>query len=174
MRSRSIPRCSRPSTCSTTGRFPKGCRKAPSQALARTPDGYLWVGTQEGLARFDGVRFTVFDSGNEPAIPEQAHLGRCIVDRAGRLWIGTRSGMAVLENGRFKTLQRSGASDHAYVRAIAEGKAGRMWVGTETGLFEIVDGEASRAFDMSQRAHATSRIRALTAGPRRACSGWAP
>ena len=38
-------------------------------AIARTPDGYLWIGAEEGLARFDGVRFTVFDDSNESAIP---------------------------------------------------------------------------------------------------------
>ena len=36
-------------------------------SLAQTPDGYLWVGTQEGLVRFDGVRFTVFDETNTPS-----------------------------------------------------------------------------------------------------------
>lgn len=37
-------------------------------AIAQTPDGYLWLATQEGLARFDGVRFTVFDKNNTQAI----------------------------------------------------------------------------------------------------------
>ena len=42
--------------------IPEGLPQTSVQAIARTPDGYLWVGTQEGLARFDGVRFTVFDT----------------------------------------------------------------------------------------------------------------
>src|SRR5450631_28968 len=50
--------------------IPEGLPQTSIQAIARTPDGYLWVGTQEGLARFDGVGFTVFDTGNEPAIPD--------------------------------------------------------------------------------------------------------
>ena len=37
------------------------------QAIVQTQDGYLWVGTQEGLARFDGLNFTVFDKENTPA-----------------------------------------------------------------------------------------------------------
>ena len=44
------------------------CRKTRFTTLARTPDGYLWLGTAEGLVRFDGVRFTVFDVGNTPAL----------------------------------------------------------------------------------------------------------
>jgi ligand-binding sensor domain-containing protein len=78
--------------------IPEGLPQTSVQAIARTPDGYLWVGTQEGLARFDGVRFTVFEPGNEPAIPDK-YISVLFVDRIGRLWIGTRSGVAVLENG---------------------------------------------------------------------------
>ena len=71
--------------------IPDGLPQSSAQALARTADGYLWVGTQEGLARFDGVRFTVFDSAGEPAIPNK-HISVLLGDRAGRLWIGTRCG----------------------------------------------------------------------------------
>ena len=38
-------------------------------SVAQTPDGYLWFGNDRGLARFDGVRFTVFDSRNTPGLP---------------------------------------------------------------------------------------------------------
>lgn len=38
------------------------------QAIAQAPDGYLWVGTELGLARFDGLRFTVFDRSNTPEL----------------------------------------------------------------------------------------------------------
>src|ERR1035438_2237049 len=83
----------------------EGLPQTSVQAIARTPDGYLWVGTQEGLARFDGVRFTVFDTGNEPALPDK-YISVLFVDRAGRLWIGTRSGVAVLENGHFTAFNK--------------------------------------------------------------------
>jgi ligand-binding sensor domain-containing protein len=73
--------------------IPEGLPQSSAQALARTPDGYLWVGTQEGLARFDGVRFTVFDGSNEAAIPNK-HISVLLADRSGRLWIGTRSGLS--------------------------------------------------------------------------------
>src|SRR6202051_5095315 len=99
--------------------IPEGLPQTSVQAIARTPDGYLWVGTQEGLARFDGVRFTVFDGNNEPAIPNK-YITVLFVDRAGRLWIGTRSGVAVLENGRYKPLQKIAGIAHAYVHAITD------------------------------------------------------
>ena len=48
---------------------PEGMPQNTAATIARTPDGYLWIATQEGLARFDGMRFVVFDRSNEIAIP---------------------------------------------------------------------------------------------------------
>ena len=138
--------------------IPEGLPQTSVQAIARTPDGYLWVGTQEGLARFDGVRFTVYDTGNEPAIPDK-YISVLFVDRTGRLWIGTRSGLAVLEKGHFTPLNKIAGLAHAYVRAITEGGAGRLWVGTENGLFEV-GGASAHSFDASSGLK-DSRIRAL-------------
>jgi len=121
--------------------MPEGLPQTSAQALARTPDGYLWVGTQEGLARFDGVRFTVFDSNNEPAIPNRS-IYVLFVDRTGRLFVGTPAGIAVLENGRFTKFNRVPELEHVPIHAITEGKEGRFWVGTENGLFEIGGGRA--------------------------------
>jgi signal transduction histidine kinase/ligand-binding sensor domain-containing protein/CheY-like chemotaxis protein/HPt (histidine-containing phosphotransfer) domain-containing protein len=138
--------------------IPQGLPQNSAQAIARTPDGYLWVGTQEGLARFDGVRFVVFDHGNEPAIPDK-HISVLYVDAAGRLWIGTRAGIALYQQGHIGAVSVMPALAHAYVRAIAEGKDGRIWVGTESGLFGIGNGTAV-SFD-STSGLLDSRIRTL-------------
>ncbi len=124
--------------------IPEGLPQTSAQAVTRTPDGYLWIGTQEGLARFDGVRFTVYDGSTEAAIPNK-HIAVLYVDRAGRLWIGTRAGIAVLENGQFTYFQKVPALIHASVRAILEDTAGRVWVGTDDGLF-VLDGANTRRF----------------------------
>ncbi|MDP8984848.1 MAG: response regulator [Pseudomonadota bacterium] len=136
--------------------IPEGLPQTSVQAIARTADGYLWVGTQEGLARFDGFRFTVFDTNNEPALPNR-YITVLFVDHAGRLWIGTRSGIALFENGVFKPLNDIAELAHAYVRAITEGRGGGMWVGTENGLFEL---GRRNAFDASSGL-VDGRIRAL-------------
>jgi ligand-binding sensor domain-containing protein/signal transduction histidine kinase len=115
--------------------------------IARTPDGYLWIGTQEGLARFDGARFVVFDRNNETAIPNNWILA-LYVDRAGKLWIGTQDGLVVFENGRFKPYNAVTGVAHVAIRAILEDKVGRIWIGTENGLFEI-DHERGRMFGVS-------------------------
>jgi ligand-binding sensor domain-containing protein/signal transduction histidine kinase/DNA-binding response OmpR family regulator len=119
----------------------EGLPQASALAIARTPDGYLWVGTQEGVARFDGVRFTVFDANNEPAFADN-YVSALLVDRTARLWIGTASGIVVLKDGRFTAFTRLAQLEHAYVRSIVEGNEGRIWVGTENGLFEVGGGRA--------------------------------
>jgi ligand-binding sensor domain-containing protein/signal transduction histidine kinase/CheY-like chemotaxis protein len=136
----------------------EGLPQASALAIARTPDGYLWVGTQEGLARFDGARFTVFDSNIEAAFSDN-YISALLVDRTARLWIGTGSGIVVLENGRFTAFTRLGPLEHAYVRSIVEGNDGRVWVGTENGLFEIGGGRAL-SFNVTNGLP-DSRIRAL-------------
>ena len=71
-------------------------------SLARTPDGFLWVGTMAGLARFDGVRFEVFDLTSTPEIGS-ARVRALAVDGEGALWIGTQSGsIATFRNGEFR------------------------------------------------------------------------
>jgi signal transduction histidine kinase/ligand-binding sensor domain-containing protein/CheY-like chemotaxis protein/HPt (histidine-containing phosphotransfer) domain-containing protein len=138
--------------------IPQGLPQSSAQAIARTPDGYLWVGTQEGLARFDGIRFVVFDHDNEPGIPDK-HIVALFVDTAGRLWIGTSAGIAVYEQGHFESLSVVPDLEHAFVRAIAQGEQGRIWVGTDSGLFGIGNGKAV-SFD-SHSGLIDSRIRAL-------------
>jgi signal transduction histidine kinase/ligand-binding sensor domain-containing protein len=77
------------------------------QSVAQTPDGYLWLATRDGLARFDGVRFRVFNRGNTPALPVN-RIASLFVDGDGRLWIypeGTRV-IVVHEQGRFTSLEQ--------------------------------------------------------------------
>jgi signal transduction histidine kinase/ligand-binding sensor domain-containing protein/DNA-binding response OmpR family regulator len=138
--------------------IPEGLPQNAAVTIARTPDGYLWVGTQEGLARFDGVRFIVFDRSNETAIPNNQILV-LHVDRAGKLWIGTQDGMAVLENGRFKPYAVAGLA-HVQILAILEDHAGRLWVGTDKGLVEIDQEQRARVFGIPDGLRDAS-IRAL-------------
>jgi signal transduction histidine kinase/ligand-binding sensor domain-containing protein len=70
-------------------------------AVAQTPDGYLWVGTYNGLARFDGVRFVTFDPANTPELPH-ARVRKLFVDARGTLWINTYEGsLTTLRDGQF-------------------------------------------------------------------------
>src|ERR1700735_4219906 len=73
-------------------------------AMTQTRDGYLWLGTLNGLVRFDGLRFTVFDESNTPKL-ESVRIVRLFEDSRSNLWVGTETaGAALIENGRVHPL----------------------------------------------------------------------
>src|SRR5205814_9669417 len=68
-------------------------------AIAQTPDGYLWLGTEGGLVRFDGVRFSPID---DPALKIE-RVRQLYVDRSSRLWVvGEQGDVALIHEGRVK------------------------------------------------------------------------
>ena len=76
----------------------KGLPSSSVTAITQTPDGYLWVGTYNGLARFDGARFLTFDPFNAPALPH-ARIRKLFLDEAGTLWINTYDGSLTTRRG---------------------------------------------------------------------------
>ena len=108
-------------------------------AVAQTRDGYLWIGTGEGLARFDGMNFTVFDKQNTPELKNN-DVHALMGDRVGGLWLGTSAGLLRLADGKFSsfTTQEGLAGDD--VQAIYEDREGNVWVATPAGLSRFKDG----------------------------------
>jgi ligand-binding sensor domain-containing protein/signal transduction histidine kinase len=107
------------------------------QAIAQTPDGYLWIGTTGGLLRFDGVHFKVFSRQNTPAIYENSVF--CLtVSHDGALWIGTDGGGLVrYAQGHFRSWTTKDGLGNDFVRAIFEDADGSIWAGTDSGLFRL-------------------------------------
>jgi ligand-binding sensor domain-containing protein/signal transduction histidine kinase len=71
-------------------------------SIAQTPDGYLWVGTYNGLTRFDGTRFVTFDPVNTPELT-QTRVQGLFLDANGTLWINTfRGGLTSYRDGVFR------------------------------------------------------------------------
>jgi ligand-binding sensor domain-containing protein len=110
-------------------------------AIARTRDGYLWLGTEEGLVRFDGAKFRVYDSSNTPQL-ERPNVARLLASRKGGLWVATLGGGLVWTDGetfrRYTT--RDGLSEDT-VSALLEDRDGSLWVGTfRGGLNHFVGG----------------------------------
>lgn len=121
-------------------------------ALAQTSDGYLWAGTDDGVTRFDGVRFVPF------GLREGLRNGRVRVLCAatnGALWIGTAGGgLTRLKDGRFTAWTRSDGLPSDSITALAEDAESRVWVGTETGLVLCRDGkleQVSRAREFANK-----------------------
>ena len=110
-----------------------GLPQNSATSITQMPDGYLWFGTFNGLARFDGVRFEVFDQSNEPELPSAAILA-VHSDSKGRLWIGTVTGIACLEDGRWRTYgEPEGWRQGDIAVSFAEDGEGRLWAGASTG-----------------------------------------
>jgi signal transduction histidine kinase/ligand-binding sensor domain-containing protein len=109
-------------------------------SIAQTKDGYLWVGTEEGLARFDGIHFTVFDKQNSSL--ESQVIRALLVDHWGNLWIGTHgAGIFRMQDGKLAPV---GGEErrHMNVTSIFEDSKGALWIGTDgNGLLCRKDGK---------------------------------
>ena len=102
-------------------------------AIVRTPDGYLWLATAEGIVRFDGVRFTTFDTTSTTAIKSN-NIMSLLVDRTGALWAGTHGGgLNRYRDGRFTLFTTADGLADNHVRCLFEDRAGNIWAGTDGG-----------------------------------------
>jgi len=108
-------------------------------SFAQDGDGFIWVGTQAGLARWDGYHFRVYrkDSSDPDALQDDL-VWRLQSDSQGRLWIGTNVGGVSRYDrltDKFITIATGGVGGgNSPVRALAEDDSGGMWVGTDRGL----------------------------------------
>ena len=118
------------------------------RAIAQTPDGYLWVATSSGLARFDGVGFTVFTPANSPGLMDD-RLTTLAAAGDGALWIGTGGtgggGVIRYRDGKFQQVAASELPDRT-VRALWADSAGVVWIGTELGLSKYEGGKIGIVF----------------------------
>ena len=96
------------------------------QTIAQTPDGYLWLGTEFGLFRFDGVQKVLWNPPAGERLPS-ANVMKLLAARDGRLWIGTRAGLASWKDNR---LLRYPEIPEQPIAALAEDGDGTLWVGT--------------------------------------------
>jgi signal transduction histidine kinase/CheY-like chemotaxis protein/ligand-binding sensor domain-containing protein len=113
--------------------------------ITQTRDGYIWLGTEAGLVRFDGIRFTVFDQSNTPELTS-GFIHKLHEGRDGSLWIGTDAGgIYRLQNGKFTAYPTPDGLSNDTVLALCETNDGSLWIGTEGhGLGRLKDGKFSR------------------------------
>jgi diguanylate cyclase (GGDEF)-like protein len=118
----------------------QGLPQSSVEAILQTRDGYLWFGTQEGVARFDGVRFVVYDMDNTPALKHNRAVA-LFEDAAGTLWIGTEGGGLVrVRDGAFTAYGKAEGLPNDRVRAVVEDAGGTLWVATDEGLARFAEG----------------------------------
>src|SRR5690348_9020818 len=120
---------------------------APSDvyALAQTKDGYLWVGSSQGLYRFDGVTFEQYKPQAGPALLALSVRALFAMPN-GDLLIGFRDGgVSWLHDGRNTNYTSADGVPAGIVNAIAEDAEGRIWVGTRGGLARFDGGRWKQA-----------------------------
>jgi len=103
------------------------------QTIIQTRDGYLWIGTQEGLARFNGTGFVVFDKENTPQFKSNDIRG-LLETRSGELWISTSYGLLRRHSGVFNLFTTAEGLPDNSVGSLVEGADGTIWIATASGL----------------------------------------
>jgi len=107
------------------------------RGFAQTADGYLWLATYEGLVRFNGEQFEIFEKGSAPEMLSDAI--RVVCRTGNRLWLGTNDGLMRYDSGRFETIELPGGRD--IIGALVDLPDGTIWVGTAGGrIIRIADG----------------------------------
>ena len=96
-------------------------------AIAQDAQGFLWLGTQNGLARFDGVHFDVFNTANTPALSSNL-ITALHIDQQQRLWIGTVNGLMRYQQGQFTRLDQQQPLQ-GNITSFAELSDGTVYVG---------------------------------------------
>src|SRR3974390_77133 len=104
----------------------EGFSSGTAFAMAQTPDGYLWLGTDFGLFRSDGVRFIRWQPPAGQHLPNDSSPYSLLVTRDGTLWIGTFAGLASWKDGKLTQYPRL---DKRFVTSLLEDREGTVWVG---------------------------------------------
>jgi|CZKL01.1.fsa_nt_gi signal transduction histidine kinase/ligand-binding sensor domain-containing protein len=106
------------------------------QTLLQTRDGFLWLGTEVGLVRFDGNGFRVFDRNSKPALP--GNDIRCLLEGGdGTLWIGTSEGLARMQDGSVSTFSTSNGLPGNDIQKLELKGQDTVLVSTGSGVVEV-------------------------------------
>ncbi|MBI3425039.1 MAG: hypothetical protein HY011_19050 [Acidobacteria bacterium] len=117
--------------------------------VVQTPDGYLWLSTFDGLARFDGVRFTIFDKGNTKGIVNN-RFARLFADRAGAVYAVTENNVVtVYRNGVFRSYSDFAAAGEAIATIVSDAKGNAVFE-TAKGYYALQDDRLVRTSDQKE------------------------
>jgi ligand-binding sensor domain-containing protein/signal transduction histidine kinase len=157
-----------------------GLPRNPVWAITQTRDGYLWVGTRQGLARFDGVRFVAVDDARAPELKQGMITALC-AGRDGELWIGCDGhGVIQLKEGKISRITETNGLPTNAVHCLLEARDGSLWIGSEEGLTHYREGKFTQfglpegLSDLSVRALFEDRDGSIQVATRRGLSTLRP
>jgi len=121
----------------------QGLKQKEIWCITQDKQGYLWLGTHNGLLRYDGYKFRTYKhQPDDSTTIHQNQIRALFMDSRGWLWIGTTNGLSLYDQNRDSFLQISILSEsfkklEYSVKSISEDKAGVIWVGTRYGLIQL-------------------------------------
>ncbi len=116
--------------------------------LLQSRDGYLWLGTRYGLARFDGLRLTAYVEALGALDLGCLDVQGLAEDSSGVIWLSTAAGLVRFEQGRFALQPLGDSPVPAPVNGVRASRDGGVWVAQPTRLIELRGGQTMRTFDM--------------------------
>jgi signal transduction histidine kinase/ligand-binding sensor domain-containing protein len=126
-----------------TWRTENGLPQNSVHSITQSGDGYIWFATEGGLARFDGLKFVVFDTENTAGL--RSNNIRCLLEGSDKsLWIGTADGLTRLQNGKFRSFTTEQGLPGNNILSMARDAAGALQVITTEGNALYQDGRFSR------------------------------
>jgi ligand-binding sensor domain-containing protein/signal transduction histidine kinase len=124
--------------------------------ILQTQDGFLWIATDSGLARFNGREFQAIALKGIPAT-SQGSVHALAATADGSLWIGTDAGLVRISESEQEhidsarpTVLHLGNGEEDQIASLEAGRDGTLWVGTNSGLFSIVNGRVSKVIPHAQ------------------------
>ncbi|MGC1784617.1 MAG: two-component regulator propeller domain-containing protein [Acidobacteriaceae bacterium] len=132
------------------------------RAILQTRDGYLWFATREGLTRFDGIDFTVYNRPNTPQLLSNNIRG-LLESRDGNLWIGTADGLARWNGSNFTTFTKAQGLPDNSVWSIFQDSRGGIWAVTAGGVAHYSEGHFIPY--TTDQGLSSNTVNALTDGP---------
>ncbi|MFH0735942.1 MAG: two-component regulator propeller domain-containing protein [bacterium] len=106
------------------------------QSILQTDDGFIWVATQEGFVRFDGIQFKVYDIKNTPELKNN-YANYLFEDSKKNMWIATNGGgVTKYYKGKFETFFTETGFPSDFINSVTEDKSGNLWFGSQQGLIK--------------------------------------
>jgi ligand-binding sensor domain-containing protein/signal transduction histidine kinase len=120
----------------------QGLPRSSVLAMTQTRDGCLWLGTGRGLARYDGMQFTLFNGNETPGLSRQMVV-KIFEDSRTNLWVGTESaGVFLARNGQWTNLDIGRGTPSGHLVAACEDSSGGVWLSTGDGqLYRYLNGK---------------------------------